>query len=126
MKRVLCSLTSGMLLLPMTAVAELQMSKRQLEDLFAGNTVYYRDVPHSLNVVAYFDPNGEVRGLRGGKPYRQLWSVDDKARHCVRDVGGRADCRKVYRQADGSYIKYRKGGPLMKYNSFEEGNPNNL
>ena len=115
-----------MLLVPLTAVAELELSQRQLLKLFTGNTVYYRDVPHSLNIVAYYDPSGEVRGLRGGRPYRQLWSVDDKARHCIRDEGESADCRKVFRQADGTYVKYRKGGPLTHYKSFEEGNPNNL
>lgn len=113
MKRVLSSLTWLILLVPITAVAELELSKRQLEELFTGNTVYYRDVPHSLNIVAYFDPSGEVRGLRGGKPYRQLWSIDDKGRHCIRDEDESADCRKVFRQADGTYVKYRKGGPLM-------------
>ncbi len=126
MKRVFCSLTWVILLMPVPAVAELALSKRQLQELFSGNTVYYRDVPHSLNIVAYFDPSGEVRGVRGGKPYRQLWSVDDKARHCIRDEGESAVCRKVFRQADGTYVKYRKGGPLMHYKGFEEGNPNNL
>ena len=126
MERVFCSLTWMILLVPIAATAELQLSKRQVTDLFNGNTVYYRDVPHSLNIVAYFDPSGEVRGVRGGKPYRQLWSVDHKGRHCVQDADEKRVCHRVFRRDDGTFVKYRKGGPLMHYRGFEEGNPNNL
>jgi hypothetical protein len=126
MQQVLRSAVWILLLLPAAALAEVELSKRQVIDLFTGKTVYYRDVPHSLNVVAYFDPIGEVRGLRGGKPYRQLWTVDGKGRHCTQDADEKRRCYKVFRRADGAYVKYRKGSPLVQYNGFEEGNPNNL
>ena len=112
--------------LPAAVVAEVELSKRQVMDLFTDKTVYYRDVPHSLNLVAYFDPIGEVRGLRGGKSYRQHWSVDEKGRHCTQDADEKRSCHRVFRRADGTYVKYRKGSPLVQYNGFEEGNPNNL
>ena len=126
MIRVLWSLVWLALFAPLTAVAEMELSEREVMELFTDKTVYCRDVPHSLNIVAYFDPSGEVRGLRGGKPYRQLWSVDKKGRHCTQDADAKRNCHKIFRRADGAYVKYRKGGLLVQYNSFEEGNPNNL
>ena len=126
MRRVLWGSLWIAFFLPSAAVAEVELSKREVMDLFTDKTVYYRDVPHSLNVVAYFDRVGEVRGLRGGKPYRQHWSVDEKGRHCIGDADEKWACHKVFRRADGAYVKYRKGSPLEQYNGFEEGNPNNL
>ena len=126
MKRVPWSLVWIVLSAPLAAAAEMELSKRDVMDLFTDKTAYYRDVPHSLNIVAYFDPSGEVRGLRGGKPYRQRWSVDEKGRHCTQDADEVQSCHRIFRRADGTYVTYRKGGLLVHYNSFDDGNPNNL
>ena len=109
-----------------SAHAAQELTKEEVTALFSGKTVHYTVVPRDLEVVAYFDPNGEARERRGGKPDTHPWWVKDNGAHCIQFKGRRPGCRKVVRRDDGTYMKYRKGSRLVIYHSFEDGNTNNL
>ncbi|RME99348.1 MAG: hypothetical protein D6772_07855 [Bacteroidetes bacterium] len=114
------------LTLSISANAGQALSKEEVINLFSGRTVRYTVVPKNLDVVAYFDPDGEARELRGGKPDTHPWWVKDNGAHCIQFKGKKPSCKKVMKRPDGTYVKYRKGKLLVEYHSFTEGNPENL
>ncbi|MES9886297.1 MAG: hypothetical protein ABW140_05755 [Candidatus Sedimenticola sp. 6PFRAG1] len=115
-----------LIVFPLQSLAEQTLSKAQVSELFAGKTVHYRVVSNDLKVVAFFDAGGEARELRGEKRDVHPWWVKDDGKHCIQFKGKKPGCLPVVRRDDGSYVKYRKGKLLVEYNSFEQGNPNNL
>jgi len=108
--------------------AEKRLTKTEANDLFSGMTVHYEVVKKGLKVVAYFDPSGEAREMRGNTPDNHPWWVEDDGRHCIKFAGKKkASCMYVTKRDDGTYAKYNKKGKLrVQYNSFEEGNTNGL
>ncbi len=125
MKNRLISAIS-ILVLSFTVSADQKLSKEEVNKLFSGKTVKYTVVARSLNVVAYFDQSGEARELRGGESTKHPWWVKDNGAHCIQFKGKKPSCKKVVKKPDGTYVKYSKGKLLVRYNSFVEGNPNNL
>jgi len=109
------------------ALADTKLSKSEVIELFSGKTVHYQLVSKNLNVVAFFDENGEARELRGNKKDNHPWWVKDNGKHCIKFKGKKkAFCRKVVKRNDGTYVKFRKGKVAVQYTSFKEGNTNNL
>jgi hypothetical protein len=108
--------------------AEERLSKAEVIELFSGKTVHYEVVKKDLKVVAYFDPSGEAREMRGNKPDNHPWWVEDDGKHCIRFAGKqKANCKYVTKRSDGTYVKYNKKGKLqVQYNRFEDGNTSDL
>ena len=108
--------------------SEERLSKTEVLELFSGKTVHYEVVKQGLKVVAYFDPSGEAREMRGNTPDNHPWWVEGDGRHCVRfEAKNKANCKYVTKRDDGTYVKYNKKGKMrVKYSSFEEGNTNGL
>jgi len=103
----------------------------EIRTLFAGKTVYARNVRTDTQSVSYYTEDGQVRQLRNGRKRMGIWYVDPKGRMCLQmDDALKASCRVVAMGDDGVVKKYRRSKKRwllsVVYERFEPGNTKKL
>jgi len=103
----------------------------EIHSLFAGKTVYARNVKTKTKSVSYYSPDGKVRQIRHGRKRTGIWFINDKGRMCLQmESAAKATCRVVVMGDDGVVRKYRRSQKRWKlsvvYERFENGNTKKL
>jgi len=103
----------------------------ELPTLFAGKTVYARNVKTNTESVSYYTPDGKVSQMRNGRKRTGIWFVDDRSRMCLQmEDALKPRCRVVVMGDDGVVKKYRRSNKRWKlavvYERFEDGNTKKL
>lgn len=117
------------------------LSGAEIRQLFAGKTVSGYHVKRGYSFTSYYEPDGTYRSYQSYglvpdsfedmEPRHATWVISSD-QICItwQDTGEGPLCRHMIRDRAGNYTKVlKKGGrkiTVVRFNSFEPGNPENL
>jgi len=113
-------------LLANAPVPEDFLTQDEIIQLIAGKTVQVTFSKQDREGFFYFDPNGELQGLRDNWLEQGHWEVTEEDRLCLSIAGGERKCRMLIggRKGIRQYVVKKDGNHRLEltYEKFSKGN----
>lgn len=124
---IFCLTISALATWPVSAFAEKYLSGAEVTGLISGKTVSSYHEIKQVDIVEFYDANGQVRGIRNDKKSSGKWRVKENGELCIKRVV-KERCRFILNQ-NGLYEKYKvrqRDEPILivTFKAFENGNVN--